>query len=86
MMGFESKINEEESLSEFSWELGNITFFCRKHCEFKEMDCDVTLQISPASEHIYTSWHTRGGSLTLVISSMVEDLRLNYGWIDNAIG
>ena len=30
MVGLNNKINEEESLSEFSWELGNHTFFLYK--------------------------------------------------------
>ena len=34
MAGLKNEINEEESLSEFSWELGNHTFFLYKSLRF----------------------------------------------------
>ena len=60
MVGLNNKINEEESLSEFSWELGNCIFFS-VHIFAKLGKWNVTShhQFS-ASLHIYTSWHTRG--------------------------
>ena len=60
MVGLNNKINEEESLSEFSWELGNRIFFS-VHIFAKLGKWNVTSHYQfSASLHIYTSWHTRG--------------------------
>ena len=58
MAGLNNKINEEESLSEFSWELGNHTFFS-VHILAKLGKWNVTSHYQfYAPLHIYTSWHT----------------------------